>query len=223
MTIALTIAAILVLFDLRMGFDYYFTPHILFNYAKTDMYWLDFDLFPTFIGAVILLVCAMKISGREPRLDVKPARTKSAFLIGLSLITFAQASGRYIAQYNRESGSSAINPGFTADIIYSIGDIIIYSLAAVLLGNIIDLLQYEVSLNENSKRKDLMEAAAPFAVYYRTFCAFPVFIRIFMTIMIWDESVLISYIASTLYYAVCLFSVVMFALYVKKIEKARLG
>ena len=223
MKIALSIAAVLLLLDLRIGFDYYFTPQVLFNFAKTDTYWLDFDLFPTFIGAIIALVCIFKITNRETRLEGGPARVKSYFLIGLSVLTFAQASGRYIAQFNRSSGSDTLNPGITADILYSITDIASYVLAVIILGNIIDLLQYEVSLNENTVKKERMEDAAPFAFYYRTFCAFPVFIRVFMVIMIWDQSELLSYISAALYHAICLFSAVMFILYVRKIEKARLA
>lgn len=222
MIIALSIAAFLVLCDFRLGFDSKNLPKLIFNFSKTDLWWLDFDLLPTFIGATILLVCAFLIVKREPRLEFKPARNKAITLIVLSVLTFAECSGRFIANLNASTGAS-VSPGITADIVYTILDIAVYSLSAVLLGNIIDLLSYEVSLNENTRRKELMSNAAPYALFYRTFCAFPVFIRIFMTIMIWDEAVLVSNITAAVYHLICIFSAVMFTLYVRKIKIARLA
>lgn len=217
MTTVLTLAAFLLICDLRLGFAYDNSPVILYNFSKDGTAWLDFDLLPTFLGGALLIAAFIMLRKTE-NVNLKPTRNLSAATFVLSLLTFAQTSGRYIVALNT-SGESKLNPGIVADIAYSVLDLVVFALGIVALGAFVDLLEKKAVMNHSDKKAhELLFESDPYSFMYRTFCAVPILVRLIMIIASFDRSTLFSVILAVLYHGLCLFSAVSYALFLKKIK-----
>ncbi|MGN1080885.1 MAG: hypothetical protein ACI4QV_02225 [Acutalibacteraceae bacterium] len=213
-------AAILIMLDFRVGFTDNLMPKIIFTFSKDGLVWLDFDILPTFIGAALLFAAIFAFSKRFDSHHLSSGKKLSAALFVLSLLTFAQCSGWFIADMNRASGSSTFNPGVISDILYTVLDIVCYVLAVVALGCVSDGLRSAVGRNETTASKEILDSAQPYAFYFRTLCAIPVFIRIFLAIMNFDESVILASVTAVIYHAFCIIPLICFVRYVKIIRIA---